>query len=71
MYVFKIVDKYNDYVYQKAQENNISYIDVTSISRALGDSENALADDNLHPSAYQYSKWVEKILDVLRKKITH
>ena len=65
------LDKYNDYVYQKAQENNISYIDVTSISRALGDSENALADDNLHPSAYQYSKWVEKILDVLRKKITH
>ena len=63
------LDKYNDYVYQKAQENNVSYVDVTSISRALGDSENALADDNLHPSAYQYSKWVEKILAGLRNKL--
>lgn len=59
------IDMYNSYIQQKCLEFNIPFIDVTEISRTLGDSDGALAEDNLHPSANQYSLWVEDILPVV------
>ncbi|WP_378180368.1 SGNH/GDSL hydrolase family protein [Aquimarina sp. SS2-1] len=61
------IDNYNAYIKQKCTELQVVFINVTTISRDLGDSEGALATDNLHPSAYQYSLWVEKILAVARE----
>ncbi|MFD2563618.1 SGNH/GDSL hydrolase family protein [Aquimarina rubra] len=61
------IDNYNAYIQQKCTELQVVFINVTTISRDLGDSEGALATDNLHPSAYQYSLWVEKILAVARE----
>ena len=59
------LDEYNSYIQSKCQELNISFINITDISRTLGDSEGALASDNLHPSGFQYSLWVDKILPVV------
>lgn len=56
------LDEYNDYIRQKCASQNIPFIDVTTISRQLGDSLEALAMDNLHPSSRQYEEWVEKVL---------
>lgn len=61
------IDVYNDYIKQKCTEAEIIFIDVTSISRDLGDSEGSLATDNLHPSGYQYGLWVEKILPIVKE----
>ncbi|MHA7059300.1 SGNH/GDSL hydrolase family protein [Aquimarina sp. M1] len=61
------IDMYNSYIQQTCDELEIVFIDVTTISRDLGDSEGALATDNLHPSGYQYSLWVEKIVPVARE----
>lgn len=58
------LDMYNTYMKQRCAEINIAFIDITPISRELGDGSNALADDNLHPSPFQYSLWVEEILPV-------
>ncbi|WP_299900561.1 SGNH/GDSL hydrolase family protein [uncultured Aquimarina sp.] len=60
------IDIYNTYIQQQCEAQEIPFIDVTSISRNLGDSEGALATDNLHPSANQYRLWVEEILPVVQ-----
>ncbi|MBW1293959.1 SGNH/GDSL hydrolase family protein [Aquimarina litoralis] len=61
------IDMYNAYIKQQCEAQSIPFIDVTSISRNLGNSEGALATDNLHPSANQYSLWVEAILPVVKE----
>ena len=59
------LDEYNAYAASKCQTLNIPFINITEISRQLGDNNGALAADNLHPSGTQYGKWVEEILPVV------
>jgi acyl-CoA thioesterase-1 len=59
------IDMYNDYIRQRCVELAIPFVDVTGISRQLGDSPGALAPDNLHPSGNQYTQWVEAALPVV------
>lgn len=56
------IDQYNAYMGTKCNSLNILYINITEISRTLGSSNGALTNDNLHPSASQYSEWVNEIL---------
>jgi lysophospholipase L1-like esterase len=56
------LDAYNAYAVSKCDSLHIAYINITGISRQLGASDGALANDNLHPSSTQYGKWVEEIL---------
>lgn len=60
--ISKELDKYNDYIEKICTEKNILFVNITDISRKLGDSKKALAYDNLHPSSYQYSAWVDEML---------
>ena len=57
------IDNYNDYMRQLCRMHNLTFIDVTEISRALQSESNSLTSDNLHPSSYQYSLWVSEMLD--------
>ena len=59
------LDEYNAYAAAKCQALNIPFINITEISRQLGDSNGALAPDNLHPSSTQYGKWVEEMLPIV------
>lgn len=59
------LDQYNAYMAEQSQLFDIPFIDITELSRELGASEGALATDNLHPSAMQYSQWVELIYPVV------
>lgn len=61
----KELDKYNEYISAKCLEKNIPFVDITEISRVLGNSNGALASDNLHPSGKQYGEWVKEILPVV------
>lgn len=56
------IDQYNDQVRKRANELSLPYIDVTTISREMGDQEGALASDQLHPSGEQYKRWKDAIL---------
>ena len=64
------IDMYNGYISERCAEEGFPFINVTDISRQLGDSDGALAADNLHPSGYQYSLWVNEmlpsVLDLIR-----
>lgn len=59
------LDMYNDYMEQKCIAVDIPFINITNLSRQLGDSPGALAVDNLHPSGSQYTQWVNLILPVV------
>ncbi len=59
------LDEYNAYAASKCQTLNIPFINITEISRQLGDTNGVLAADNLHPSGMQYGKWVEEMLPVV------
>ncbi|MEN8789465.1 MAG: SGNH/GDSL hydrolase family protein [Flavobacteriaceae bacterium] len=56
------LDQYNAYISERCRNQGITFINVTEISRELGDAPGALASDNLHPSGEQYSEWVDAIL---------
>lgn len=61
------IDMYNDYIQDQCAKEGVLFINITEISRVLGATDHALVADALHPSAYQYKKWVEKIVpEVLR-----
>lgn len=59
------IDMYNEYIENRCDALDIPYINITEISRSLADGDNALALDNLHPSAYQYELWVYEILPIV------
>jgi len=54
------LDQYNAFMKQFAEKMQVSFIDITSISRNR--DEKLIAKDGLHPSAYQYSAWVSEML---------
>ena len=56
------INNYNRYIEQRCNERKVKFIDITIISRSLGQASNALADDGLHPSKTQYAKWVTNML---------
>jgi acyl-CoA thioesterase I len=53
-------DTYNVYNQRLAKEFGFKYVNVTRISRDT--NPKLVAEDGLHPSAYQYSLWVDKML---------
>ncbi|MBT8189289.1 MAG: SGNH/GDSL hydrolase family protein, partial [Bacteroidia bacterium] len=61
------LDTYNAFMKAFCQDKDIPFVDVTAISRELGDSDVALASDRLHPSGFQYKAWVEEIFPVVLK----
>ena len=53
---------YNTWIKDRCLSEQITYYDVTEISREAKYNRDLLADDNLHPSASMYARWVETIL---------
>ena len=50
----------------RCEEEQIMFVDITGISRGLGDGQGALAPDNLHPSGHQYREWMRAAYPVAR-----
>ncbi len=59
------IDRYNNHIAEVCFGLDIPFVNITEISRTLGDADDALATDNLHPSGFQYGKWVEEILPIV------
>lgn len=56
------IDEYNAIIASQAAERELLFVNITEISRELGDVPEALASDRLHPSASQYSRWVAMMI---------
>lgn len=48
---------------------NISYFNITPISRMASTDPSLIAPDNLHPSGKMYALWVEEMLSEVRSKL--
>ena len=60
------LDAYNALNKHLAEEDHITRVNITPLSREGLDKPSLVADDGLHPSALQYGEWVRKIKPLLR-----
>lgn len=63
------LDEYNRINRSLAEEYNITYFDITPISRRGLDIPELVADDGLHPSGMMYSQWVDLMAEDVLKKL--
>ncbi|HET9057812.1 MAG TPA: GDSL-type esterase/lipase family protein [Chitinophagaceae bacterium] len=62
------IDAYNFICESSAKEHHCHFINITSSQRKNGSKSEFLASDKLHPSGKEYSKWAEKVFDVIKGK---
>jgi len=55
------IDEFNRVGREAAAKRNVTFIDITEDSRALGKEEAMLTADGLHPSGKMYRIWVDRI----------
>lgn len=56
------IDTYNAFAENYCNENNITFINITDITRQGLSQPDLVANDGLHPSEIAYTKFVERIL---------
>lgn len=54
---------FNDIIKKSSEKYNLKYIDINLISKT--EEKQDYASDELHPSAFQYKKWVLEIINFL------
>lgn len=63
------LDSYNEFAKNYCEDNNISYVYITDITREGLDKPELVASDGLHPSELAYTKFVDRILPVALSKL--
>ncbi len=63
------IDQYNSYIQTYCLERNISFINVTDITRLGLDQPELVASDGLHPSRLAYKLFVERIIPIALEKL--
>jgi lysophospholipase L1-like esterase len=63
------IEKYNDFAKSYCRYNNITFVNITDISRMGLENPNLVASDGLHPSELAYSKFVERIVPLALEKL--
>jgi lysophospholipase L1-like esterase len=58
------LDAYNAAAADIATHRGVVFVDITPLSRELGDRPGMLVDDGLHPSAAMYAEWTRLALPV-------
>ena len=61
--ISEALDRYNHYKDSVCSAWNIDYYYITDISRQGLSNPELVANDGLHPSGYQYSLWIDRILE--------
>ncbi len=64
------IDNYNAFAENYCNANNITFINITDITRLGLAQPELVANDGLHPSTVAYTRFVERILPVARIKIS-
>ncbi|MCL6293865.1 SGNH/GDSL hydrolase family protein [Jejuia spongiicola] len=67
--VSKDIDRYNDFAKNYCGTNNLTYVNITDITRKGLQDSNLVASDGLHPSKLAYSKFVERLLPIALDKL--
>ena len=63
------IDAYNDFARAYCIGRNITFLDITDISRMGLDEPELVASDGLHPSEEAYTRFIERLLPIALEKI--
>jgi lysophospholipase L1-like esterase len=63
------IDAYNTFAEAYCIANDITFINITDITREGLNNTDLVASDNLHPSELAYSRFVERLLPIALEKI--
>ncbi|MBT8272087.1 MAG: SGNH/GDSL hydrolase family protein [Flavobacteriaceae bacterium] len=63
------IDAYNDFARSYAIQRNITFLDITDITRMGLDEPTLVASDGLHPSEQAYTRFIERLLPIALEKI--
>jgi lysophospholipase L1-like esterase len=55
------VDAFNRVACRNCYQHGVGFVDLTSLTRALGSDPQWFADDGLHPSALQMERWLHRL----------
>jgi acyl-CoA thioesterase I len=64
------IDQFNAINKQITEQYNITYFNITEISRLANTQPDLIAIDNLHPSGKMYKKWVDLMYSAVKDKVT-
>lgn len=62
------IDEYNAANKQEAARQDVTYVDITQISRQASHDPQLTAKDGLHPTGKMYAQWVQELLPFVRLK---
>jgi lysophospholipase L1-like esterase len=63
------IDAYNDINRRVTREMDITYFDITPVSRNGLAQPDLVASDGLHPSGSMYQQWVAQMVSVIKQKL--
>lgn len=63
------LDQYNAFAKNYCEQNNITFVNITDITREGLNNPELVASDGLHPSELAYSKFVERLLPLAIEKL--
>ena len=63
------LDNYNSFAQNYCQQNNITFVNITDITRQGLANSALVASDGLHPSQLAYAKFIERILPLAKIKL--
>ena len=63
------IDAFNAAAQEICRERGIAFVDITGVSRMLGEQATMLAEDGLHPSALMYAEWTRLALPCARAMV--
>jgi lysophospholipase L1-like esterase len=67
--ISKEIDTYNAFAKNYCDQNNITFVNITDITRLGLTNTDLVASDGLHPSVLAYSFFVEKVLPISIQKL--
>lgn len=67
--IAKEIDAYNSANKSIAEKYHIHYINITESTREAAHDFTLLADDKLHPSGKEYTKWAKKLAEAIEEKL--
>jgi lysophospholipase L1-like esterase len=63
------LDRYNNTARQISEQHDVTFINITPISKDAEDQPELTAEDNLHPSGKMYQRWVSEMLPSIKMKL--
>lgn len=66
--ISKEIDAFNEINRQETEASNVTYVDITPISRQAVKKPNLIAADGLHPSGKMYAEWTKLIAERIIEK---